>query len=370
MLDRFGLAMSILSKHRLLVVDSDLDYVGRLMAVLGRDFEIFSLAHPSEVLQNFQIICPDLVILEMDLPEMDGFKLVSTIRRSTNIKRVPCVFLTLRNKPVDMRLGYMVGAAMCLSKRAELERIAMNIRVYIRENSIPLHEKPYSLTDLRILNKKCLEASARDSVAAVEKIKPPPSPPSASSIDSGPSNEGESKISTWRNHPRVLIGEVNYAITFALESLLQDSFNCIATGSGVEALDKAERYLPDFLILNMRMPHVPGFEVCKMLREHRDFRHVPIFGTFKADDPLRRDYVSRYGLTGVYLAPEEIDQLVLKIKDLAIQPDFTPQKYPQPFEQVYADEERDRVHHERSDAVSEKIRREKTFQDFFKTTKF
>jgi hypothetical protein len=64
--------------------------------------------------------------------------------------------------------------------------------------------------------------------------------------------------------------------------------------------------------------------------------------------------------------PTEIERLVCTIKAVADDPDFVQNIYPQSFAQVVMEEERDRFTQEQVLAASERLRREKTFQDLFR----
>jgi DNA-binding response OmpR family regulator len=282
---------------------------------------------------------------------------------------VPFVFLTWRDGEADTRMGYMVRAAMYLSKRTSVERVAMNLGVFLRERKVPVRPKP---TTLRMIYEHQLR-HPRETNERLPGVEPPSAraetkpalPPVAIASREEPPGETQT-AEPAADRPRVLIADPDHAIIFAIESTLQGIYDCIATVSGLEVLDKAQRYRPDLLILNMRVPHLPGFQVTQVLRAHADFRTTPVFGLAKADDPLRRDYLAKYGVNDLFALPAEYDRLAWKAKALIHEPDFRPHRHPQSFVQVWAEEEKRRLHHERIEAASDRLRREQMFQDFFK----
>lgn len=364
--DRFGQAMSTVSKHRILLVDPDRDYMGRLAAALARDFEVFTLADPAEALSQLESICPDLVVLEMDYPAMDGFKLATSIRRHPKQKGLPFIFLSWRDSTVDMRLGYMIGAGMCLGKRADFERISKNLSVYILEHAVPIRDRSHVPKETHAGKEEQPGVSPRETTASAPGAPPVPlsppaapppahSPPAAPPPPVAPSPAAPQSTSTAvPERPRVLIGESDCAVAFSIENLLQGVCNCVSTCAGMAVLEKAQRYNPDLIVLNVRMSQIPGFEICQMLRNTSQFQSAPVFGVAKADDPMRSEYTHRYGFTEVFASPSEIDRLAWRIKNLVKEPGFVQRKYPQSFTQVWSDEERDRMDHERSEVVGER----------------
>jgi DNA-binding response OmpR family regulator len=57
-----------------------------------------------------------------------------------------------------------------------------------------------------------------------------------------------------------------------------EGFNVIEAGDGYDAVDKALKYLPDLVIMDMAMPLMDGVNSIRALREHDSLRHLPILG--------------------------------------------------------------------------------------------
>ena len=406
--------MSSKPKHRLLLLDADAEYLESLSSVLATTYETCVFTHPRLALDKIERYTPDLILLEVDLPEIDGIKFAHMVRLSPVGKDIPYVFLTWRDTEADVRLGYMLRAAMYLSKRTSIKRIASSLDMYLREHDLQVRQKPLSLK--AIYEELHREAQGQIPVSPQPVLGRPPGeafvipvagasrshddekpeakhlshgktptaqtsvhPPPEKKAPAEPHADGEEKEPGSLPHPqaraakgkrlRALIGDPDHSTVFLLQSMLQDFVDCIAVSSGLEMIDKARRYLPDVIIVNMRLHHLPGFEVSRILHAHPGFRATPIFGVTKAGDHLRSEYVGKYAVSEMFMVPAEIERLVYTIRAVADDPDFVQNIYPQTFAQVLMEEEKNRFSQEQVLAASERLRREKTFQDLFRESR-
>jgi OmpR family response regulator RpaB len=111
---------------RILLIDDD----QALVAPLREYFERYGLTLASSTLPSHgleQIWCthPDLVVLDIMLPEMDGFELCRTIRKSSDI---PILMLTARGEVMDRVIGLELGADDYLAKPFEPRELVARIQ--------------------------------------------------------------------------------------------------------------------------------------------------------------------------------------------------------------------------------------------------
>jgi len=115
---------------RLLLIDDD-EQLGTPLAAYFRRFE-FDLQHatrPSEGLRQLRAGGFDVAILDVMLPEMDGFELCRTIRKESNI---PIVMLTARGDVMDRVVGLELGADDYLPKPFEPRELLARIQTILR----------------------------------------------------------------------------------------------------------------------------------------------------------------------------------------------------------------------------------------------
>jgi CheY-like chemotaxis protein len=71
---------------------------------------------------------PDLIVLDVLLPGMDGFKVCRMIKYDRQLKQIPVVFLTSRMTPDDERLAFQCGADAFVTKASKTEVILSEIK--------------------------------------------------------------------------------------------------------------------------------------------------------------------------------------------------------------------------------------------------
>ena len=115
---------------RLLLIDDDEQLGPPLAAYFKRfDFELQHATRPSEGLKRLREGCFDVAILDVMLPEMDGFELCRTIRKVSN---VPIVMLTARGDVMDRVVGLELGADDYLPKPFEPRELLARIQTVLR----------------------------------------------------------------------------------------------------------------------------------------------------------------------------------------------------------------------------------------------
>lgn len=76
---------------------------------------------------------------------------------------------------------------------------------------------------------------------------------------------------------KVLIVDDELNIVTALEFLLQKSgYEVMAAQNGDEALKRVESFAPDLVLLDVMIPRISGYEVCRRMRERPDWKHIKI----------------------------------------------------------------------------------------------
>jgi DNA-binding response OmpR family regulator len=117
-------------KQTILIIDDD-EKLNRLLGKFLSDFgmSVFSAVTPSEGFRLVNEKRPDLIILDIMLPEMDGFEVCKTIRRTS---RVPIIMLTARGDLTDKVVGLELGADDYLPKPFEPRELVARIQSVLR----------------------------------------------------------------------------------------------------------------------------------------------------------------------------------------------------------------------------------------------
>lgn len=132
---------------RVMVVDDDLALAEMLEIVLRKEgFEVDHVADGSHVLEVFRETRPDLVLLDIMLPGMDGIEVCRRLRAETV---VPIVMLTARTDTVDIVVGLESGADDYINKPFKAQELVARVRARLRRGDDPKPER-LSIADLSI----------------------------------------------------------------------------------------------------------------------------------------------------------------------------------------------------------------------------
>lgn len=99
-----------------------------------RDYQVFSCENGKQAYEVFNKQIFDLCILDVMLPEMDGFQLAKKIRAKN--KHVPIIFLTARSMQEDKIEGLKLGADDYLTKPFNIEELCLKIEIFLKRKQI------------------------------------------------------------------------------------------------------------------------------------------------------------------------------------------------------------------------------------------
>jgi two-component system OmpR family response regulator len=121
-------------RTRVLVVDDEPSICALLAATLRLiDFEVRTVAGGWEALTAAAEFAPDLIVLDVMLPDLDGFQVAQRLRRGGS--PAPVLFLTARDAVQDRISGLTVGADDYVTKPFSLEEVVLRIQAILRRGS-------------------------------------------------------------------------------------------------------------------------------------------------------------------------------------------------------------------------------------------
>ncbi|MEQ8672684.1 MAG: response regulator transcription factor [Aggregatilineales bacterium] len=120
----------------ILAVDDDPEVLGTLERVLRReDFEVTALNAGKKALEFLENKQPDLVVLDIIMPEMDGIAVCKHIRRDSRFVALPILFLTAKGSTDDIVDGLDAGADDYVVKPFELAELRARVHALLRRVS-------------------------------------------------------------------------------------------------------------------------------------------------------------------------------------------------------------------------------------------
>ena len=126
---RIGLE-SVPVAARIMIVEDEPAVAHGVQAVLEREgYGVSVIPTGEEAVTRFSEVAPDLVLLDVRLPGIDGFEVCRQLRRQT---RVPILFLTARTDEVDKVVGLEIGADDYLVKPFSLRELTSRVKALLR----------------------------------------------------------------------------------------------------------------------------------------------------------------------------------------------------------------------------------------------
>lgn len=87
----------VFNKKMIVAVDDSIIILKMLTKVLGEDYNLHAFSVGKRALKYLSEYVPDLIILDIDMPELNGYEMLKIIRENPNLQNVPVIFLTSNN---------------------------------------------------------------------------------------------------------------------------------------------------------------------------------------------------------------------------------------------------------------------------------
>jgi PleD family two-component response regulator len=133
-----------MGKARLLVVEDDPD-IGNMLKIYfsGMEFDVDVAMRGSDALEKTKQVLPHLIVLDIMLPDIDGYEVCRTLRTNMRTSHIPVIFLTQKDERSDKLQGLELGADDYITKPFDIEELKLRVQGAIRRS------ERESLTDPR-----------------------------------------------------------------------------------------------------------------------------------------------------------------------------------------------------------------------------
>lgn len=161
---------------RILVVDDEPDVTELIAYKLRREgYDVSVINDPLEIMGRAREFNPDLFILDIMMPELDGLKICRMIRSDKRLNAVPIIFLTARGEVEDRIRGLESGADDYLSKPFDTKELALRIGLIFKrmKREAGGDAEPLQVADIRLdeeLHKVTLAGEPLDLTATEFKL--------------------------------------------------------------------------------------------------------------------------------------------------------------------------------------------------------
>lgn len=143
-----------MSEHKILIVDDE-EFVHEILDEHLRlaGYDRFHANNGAEAIKMIQGKRPDLILMDIQMPVMDGFKTLSTLRNKMGITDIPVIFLSnIRGQDLKVK-GFELGGDDYVTKPFNSAELIARIRSLLRRNdhcSLPTHQMSGNLADIAL----------------------------------------------------------------------------------------------------------------------------------------------------------------------------------------------------------------------------
>ena len=123
-------------KQTILIVEDDLDVADMLNAYFRvQGYEVLAANWGEEAVKLCQKKFPDLVILDIRLPDIDGYEVARRLRNDRHSREIPIIFLTDKRNRQDRLQGLELGADDYVTKPFDIQELRLRVRNALRRSS-------------------------------------------------------------------------------------------------------------------------------------------------------------------------------------------------------------------------------------------
>lgn len=198
----------------------------------------------------------DLVITDLDMPNMDGFELCTRLKTEFKTSQIPIIILSARDSDETIERGFRVGADAFLAKGDRIE------------------DKIERIQD--ILNTR-----------------------------------------NFLTGSRILVADDSSSVRLFLKSgLSEEGFISEIVNNGREALERLDEFKPDLILTDLMMPEMDGGELLRAVKKSEEHKHIPVVIMSTVNDrPLMRRLMSE-GAATYMTKPFTMNQIIITIEEI------------------------------------------------------
>ena len=270
--------------HTVLIADDDpLDVKILHSNLLQEDYKVILAYSGQEALEKVDQEKPDIILLDIMMPGIDGYEVTRRLKASSKTEDIPIILITSLTGADDKAKGMEAGADEFLNKPVNTTELLSRVKSLIRSKAYQekLNSMNKSETSFLLESQASTLIRSKDDMPAVLLVE-----------------DNETDCRLFRAH---LNGQP-YQI------------NSVKTGE--EALAFCEKEKVDLLILDLLLPGMDGFDVCRQLKDNEATRNIQILMVTSLNDLESKNKGIELGADDYLIKPIHKDELSVRVRAL------------------------------------------------------
>ena len=250
----------------LLVEDNNAAIIQITDILQEKNYRLSVARNGKKALEQVDKMIPDIILLDLMMPEIDGFEVLRELRKNKKTASIPVIVLTAKH----------------ISKK-ELS--------FLKGNKI------FQLVQKGNINKDALLKAIESALLSENKKK-------------NTQVSVRSTKSRITGKAKILIVEDNPDNMMTAKAVLGEGFHIFEAIDGKAGVEQAKSHKPDLILLDISLPVMDGFEVFDSIRKDKTMRHIPIIAVTASAMKGTKEEILAYGFDDYISKP--IDEKLLK----------------------------------------------------------
>jgi len=168
-----------LNRQMVLIVDDDPINIKILITILKDDYDIKFAKSGEAALNLIEKFTPDIILLDVIMPEMDGYQVCTALKENPVTKNIPVIFITAKNQEADETKGFEIGAVDYISKPINPAIVKARVKTHLAlydqkrelEKEVYARTKEIFDTRLQIIRKLSIASEYKDNDTGLHIIR-------------------------------------------------------------------------------------------------------------------------------------------------------------------------------------------------------
>ena len=326
------------TQKTILVVEDSQTSRKVISMLLGRKgYTIIEAQNGSEALQKSEELIPNLVLLDVMLPDMTGYEVLSRLRQSKRLAEVPVIMLTGKSNPSDKLKGLFHGSNEYLTKPFDPAKLLAVLEKHLEHPSsppgvgigLPAAAKRAESRVLPTTQPMPTGRSIKPAPAVIKKSEPatPAAPkPLATPLVLDKQFAPVAAPSPIAPLASVTKGEKTGKTILVIEDsptsrkvitmvLAKKGYGIEEAATGGDALRKLDAALPNLILLDAMLPDMTGYDILHRLKNDARMKEVPVVMLTAKNNPMDRQKGLKSGSVAYLTKPFDPEKLLAVIHD-------------------------------------------------------
>lgn len=126
-----------MTEPKILIVDDQVQNLQLLVEVLSEsNYDIMASKNPKDAIRIAQDELPDLILLDINMPEMDGFEVCKALKQDPLTRDLTIIFLSAQSSSVDEARALQLGAVDFIAKPFSVDIVKQRVKIHLELKNI------------------------------------------------------------------------------------------------------------------------------------------------------------------------------------------------------------------------------------------